>query len=229
MRPKKAASRSLSLFLLFLFPVSCLASVLQVHFIDVGQGDSIFIETPKEKKILIDAGSHSKGNDPRNPFHYLKEKFKAERTFFVVISANSQDGPGRRYKHPHQETLETLEKLQKIRLYRTDLHGSTVFSTVPGQLFHGGLIFRSDGVATEDLEFGMTPVGEHGDHVYCNSHFGQKHLEDSVPEDRPQQIKEVVFTKALPKGLVGKMLKKELRKLDSARKHPGRSSTTGNQ
>ena len=30
----------------------------------------------------------------------------------------------------------------------------------------------------------MTPVGKHGDQVFGNSPFGQKHLEDHVPKDR---------------------------------------------
>ena len=32
----------------------------------------------------------------------------------------------------------------------------------------------------------MAPVGEHGDQVFGNSPFGQKHLEDLVPKDRLQ-------------------------------------------
>jgi hypothetical protein len=67
-------------------------------------------------------------------------------------------------------------------------------------------------VAVEDLESGMTSVGEHGDQILCDSHFGQKHLTGLVPEDRSQQIKEVVFTEAMPYGLVGKMLEKELKR-----------------
>lgn len=32
---------------------------LQIHFVDVGQGDSTFIETPSGKTILIDGGGSS--------------------------------------------------------------------------------------------------------------------------------------------------------------------------
>jgi competence protein ComEC len=53
---------------------SCLsfASDLQVHFIDVGQGDSILIVAPNGKKILIDAGIHPGEKDKRNPFNYIR-------------------------------------------------------------------------------------------------------------------------------------------------------------
>jgi competence protein ComEC len=44
---------------------------LAVHFIDVGQGDSIYIKTPNGEDILIDAGNKSKGKDVVN---YLKKQ-----------------------------------------------------------------------------------------------------------------------------------------------------------
>ncbi|WP_164219834.1 MBL fold metallo-hydrolase [Virgibacillus sp. YIM 98842] len=44
---------------------------LQVHFIDVGQGDSILIQTPTEKNILIDGGPPEAGS---KVVSYLKEQ-----------------------------------------------------------------------------------------------------------------------------------------------------------
>lgn len=60
------------LFLFFQFTATGISGTLEVHFIDVGQGDSIFIITPNQKTILIDAGIHSAENDKRNPFNYIK-------------------------------------------------------------------------------------------------------------------------------------------------------------
>lgn len=37
-------------------------NLIKIHYIDVGQGDSIFIELPNKQSMLIDAGESSKGN-----------------------------------------------------------------------------------------------------------------------------------------------------------------------
>jgi len=45
-----------SVFLLLFIPVASSSSLLAVHFINVGQGDCILIQTPQKKHILIDGG-----------------------------------------------------------------------------------------------------------------------------------------------------------------------------
>ena len=47
-----------------------LAADLQVHFINVGQGDSILVISPNGKKLLVDAGIHSDKDAVWNPFNY---------------------------------------------------------------------------------------------------------------------------------------------------------------
>ncbi len=60
------------LFLSILQPGRAAAKDLEVHFINVGQGDSILVQTPDDKNILIDAGIHYTSQDEYNPFLYLK-------------------------------------------------------------------------------------------------------------------------------------------------------------
>lgn len=47
---------SLIVMIIFLFGCQSVNPVLEIHIIDVGQGDSILIKTPQNKTILIDAG-----------------------------------------------------------------------------------------------------------------------------------------------------------------------------
>src|SRR5690606_36845573 len=52
-------------------PTSAAAKKLDVHFINVGQVDSIYIKTPAGENIIIDAGNRAKGHDVVN---YLKKQ-----------------------------------------------------------------------------------------------------------------------------------------------------------
>ncbi|NLB54115.1 MAG: MBL fold metallo-hydrolase [Syntrophomonadaceae bacterium] len=44
-------------------PVQTTAGTLQVHFIDVGQGDAILVQTPAGQNMLVDAGDNSYGGE----------------------------------------------------------------------------------------------------------------------------------------------------------------------
>jgi len=60
----------LTLLLLLFPPFSLLAQQLQVHFINVGQGDAIFITNSTNQAILIDAGDKP---SPKTVIDYLRE------------------------------------------------------------------------------------------------------------------------------------------------------------
>ncbi|MEQ8189903.1 MAG: MBL fold metallo-hydrolase, partial [Candidatus Eremiobacterota bacterium] len=47
------------------------SAYLKVHFIDVGQGDSILVQSPRNKYMLIDAGDNDSGN---TVVSYLKKE-----------------------------------------------------------------------------------------------------------------------------------------------------------
>ena len=60
------------LFLLAIYVNGCAKEKLfSVHIIDVGQGDSIFIQTPEDKRILIDAGDEEAEH---TVYSYLKRR-----------------------------------------------------------------------------------------------------------------------------------------------------------
>ncbi|MBM7601960.1 beta-lactamase superfamily II metal-dependent hydrolase [Virgibacillus halotolerans] len=75
-------SISITIFMIiisfFIMPASTYSEAqpeMQVHFIDVGQGDSMLIQTPSNKNILIDAGPPKSGKRVVNYLkkHHIKE------------------------------------------------------------------------------------------------------------------------------------------------------------
>lgn len=57
-----------------LLPKKQPAGTLQVYYLDVGQGDSTYIRTPKGQHILIDAGDNDKGKDVVEYLNHLGVK-----------------------------------------------------------------------------------------------------------------------------------------------------------
>src|SRR5699024_12073613 len=63
--------------------VQTASKILTVHFIDIGQGEAIYVKTPNGKNILNDAGNRAKGHDVVN---YLKKQ--KVKTIDVMIATH---------------------------------------------------------------------------------------------------------------------------------------------
>ena len=93
-------------------------SSLQIHFIDVGQGDAIAIRLPDNKKILIDSGTPESASKLKK---YLKTKFfknNEEQMFDIFLIT-----------HPHQDHIgggvEIFESFQINNFYRPFVYLTT--------------------------------------------------------------------------------------------------------
>lgn len=90
---KKVASLVIAFVLLIgFFPnrSNAATSELKVHFINVGQGDSILIQSPDGKNMLIDGGPKSAG---KYVVEFLKDK-KIKKLDYVVATNNQEDHIG---------------------------------------------------------------------------------------------------------------------------------------
>lgn len=90
------------IFLLTLIIISLLSgcdkkSLLSIHMIDVGQGDSILVQTPTNKNILIDGGDEDSGNIVTS---YLKQK--RIKTIDIIIAT-----------HPDSDHIGSLDDVIK--------------------------------------------------------------------------------------------------------------------
>lgn len=82
---------SLSLVASNLFISNAAQQQLEAHFIDVGQGDSIYIELPDGTDILVDAGLASKGS---NVVSYLKQQEKDIDIEYLIATHPDADHVG---------------------------------------------------------------------------------------------------------------------------------------
>ncbi|MCC0635472.1 MULTISPECIES: ComEC/Rec2 family competence protein [unclassified Clostridioides] len=90
------------IFLLILIIISLLSacdkkSLLSIHIIDVGQGDSLLVQTPTKKNILIDGGDEDSGNIVTS---YLKQK--RIKTIDIIIAT-----------HPDSDHIGSLDNVIK--------------------------------------------------------------------------------------------------------------------
>ncbi len=68
---------------------------MTVHFLDVGQGDSIFIELPQNRCMLIDAGNKANGDDIVS---YIQSKGYATIDYLIAT-------------HPHADHIGGMQKV----------------------------------------------------------------------------------------------------------------------
>ena len=66
---------------------------LSVHFLDVGQGDSIFIELPDERTMLIDAGDRGCGD---KIVQYINNEGYSKVDFLIAT-------------HPHADHIGSMD------------------------------------------------------------------------------------------------------------------------
>ncbi|HEX6593029.1 MAG TPA: MBL fold metallo-hydrolase [Bacillota bacterium] len=79
---------------------------MKVHFIDVGQGDSIFIQTPNDKHILIDGGRPESG---KRVVAYLKQQQVKTIDLMIATHPDIDHIGGLPYVMKHIQTNEILD------------------------------------------------------------------------------------------------------------------------
>ncbi|ASN06886.1 ComEC/Rec2 family competence protein [Virgibacillus necropolis] len=88
-------------------------SNMEVHFIDVGQGDSILLETPENKTILIDGGTPESGDDI---VEYLKKQQVTKIDLLIVT-------------HPDIDHIGGLTKVMKSTKVKKVLDSGKLYTT----------------------------------------------------------------------------------------------------
>lgn len=156
----KRVALVLSLLLLVSFLSSqVVAGVLSVHFIDVGQGDAILLQSPNGKTMLIDGGD-SKNESVRKLLSYISDL--DIDTIDIVVAT-----------HPHVDhiggLISVLEQFNVGQVYDSGkIHETNVFyrylSLIDEKDIPFGILRRGDKVAFDpEVEvLVLHPVGEVG-------------------------------------------------------------------
>ncbi len=85
----------------------------KVHFIDVGQGDAIFIELPDGKNMLIDAGPQSSAIKLTNYITNAVFNNKIEDIDYFILTHSDEDHVG--------GALKVFEKFNVLTVYRPNI------------------------------------------------------------------------------------------------------------
>ena len=121
------------------------SKIMDVHFIDVGQADSILIHTPKNKYILIDAGDEKSSIEL---VKYLKEREIS--TLDALIAT-----------HPHHDHIggmsRIMENFQVKAFYMPDLkHYTNAFRSLYNAVRKQGImVFKAKAGDKIDVEPGI--------------------------------------------------------------------------
>lgn len=97
----------------------------QVHFIDVGQGDSILVKFPNDQTMLIDAGDASEG---ANVASYVNNFLKSEgltNLDYMVLTHPDADHIG--------GAIEVLEKVDVATVYRPKVYTLEEAADMPSE------------------------------------------------------------------------------------------------
>jgi competence protein ComEC len=116
---KRTVLSLLIFFVLSAGPARARDELLKVHFIDVGYGDSMLVQTPEEKNILIDGGDESSG---KKVAKYVKKQ-KVKKLDIVFVT------------HYHDDHLEGLFYVVK------KIKASRVISNLDVSKYNGYFLF----------------------------------------------------------------------------------------
>jgi competence protein ComEC len=117
------------------------AGIMKVHFIDVGQGDSILVQLPGGQNLLVDAGTRDEGLKVNN---YLK-KAGVKRIEFLVAT------------HPHEDHIggmaSVIRGFDTGRIYMPKITYTTkAYADLLGAVQAKGLKITAAGAGVEIID-----------------------------------------------------------------------------